>query len=431
MTEQSTSTEPAADAGYIYGGSMGWISRLLCFSAGADTQLLKYCPQYDIVKMQCLGGTVLATTVLAFLASSYAFYIVFAPNVSSVSFVWAIAACLLGMVWAAVIFNIDRFIVALTGHGDGTEKMTPREMWRAVPRICMAIVIGLTIAKPLEIRIMQTEIEAEIIKRKGELQSEYAQPALKRRDVDLEKFQRVKDELQDAVRSREAKILNLNQRTAKLEQDFVNETQGSRGNGRGYGSVAKKLEAQLNERRQELVALEATLRPEIQALDLKISKVNDEINRVNKRFEEERTVAIKDAEKFDGLINRIRIASDISPWASWLITFLLIFIEVAPILFKMMVPLSSIDYLVENQKRLSVIRRGIDVTLSLESGKDDAQHLRKAVYHEVELDIVSRIGKMKVEAELTQEQLERQKQLVIEDMKQNPSSYFERIKPAE
>ena len=56
------------------------VEGVLYFAAGVDTQLLKNCPHYDRVKEQCIGGTVLATALLAFFSSSYAFYIVFSPK---------------------------------------------------------------------------------------------------------------------------------------------------------------------------------------------------------------------------------------------------------------------------------------------------------------------------------------------------------------
>jgi len=57
------------------------ISRFLWYCAGADAEILERCPHTDRVKKEGVGGTVLATTILAFLSGSYAFYTVFGPKI--------------------------------------------------------------------------------------------------------------------------------------------------------------------------------------------------------------------------------------------------------------------------------------------------------------------------------------------------------------
>ena len=57
-----------------------------------------------------------------------------------------------GVIWGLIIFNIDRFIVASTGKGDGTEAITSGEIKAAIPRILMGMIIAITISKPVEIR---------------------------------------------------------------------------------------------------------------------------------------------------------------------------------------------------------------------------------------------------------------------------------------
>lgn len=61
-----------------------------------------------------------------------------------------------------MIFNLDRYIVASTGKGDGTEVITWAEFKNALPRLFMGCIIALTISKPLEIRIFKSEIDAKL-----------------------------------------------------------------------------------------------------------------------------------------------------------------------------------------------------------------------------------------------------------------------------
>src|SRR5689334_22758996 len=89
-------------------------TRFLWFCAGADGNLLARCPTSDWVKYQSIGGIVLATTVLAFVSASYAFYTVFSPKETTalqatLDPLTMIVSTLAGIVWSLVIFNIDRF----------------------------------------------------------------------------------------------------------------------------------------------------------------------------------------------------------------------------------------------------------------------------------------------------------------------------------
>ncbi len=205
----SVVTEPASPM-YDYELKLNWLTRALYFSAGADFQLLRYCPNYDRVKLQGIGGTVIATAMLAFISGSYAFYTVFGPNSPGrdepLSLGWFAVAVLVGLVWAAVIYNLDRFIVATTGHGDGTDEIKGHEIVKALPRILMACRIGFVISKPLEIRIMKTEIDTRLEREQAALADEYMKDAAKRRDGQIDVVMRAK---QDLAAQRDTKSLEV------------------------------------------------------------------------------------------------------------------------------------------------------------------------------------------------------------------------------
>ena len=136
---------------YNYKVEAGPIRRALWFCAGADPQLMARCPHSERVKEEGIGGVILATAFLAFASGSYALNFVFGSP-------WL--AIFAGFVWGLVIFNLDRFIITSTGHGDGTNDIGGKELLYASPRIVMAIIIGVCLSAPLEIRIFQTEIES-------------------------------------------------------------------------------------------------------------------------------------------------------------------------------------------------------------------------------------------------------------------------------
>lgn len=123
---------------------MTYIQRMLWFCAGAYQPLLKKCLT-ESNKYIGIGGTVLFTAIFAGLAAGYAMHTVFDSSY---------VAIFLAVIWALMIFNLDRYIVGTIWKGKNSF-----EEWRiALPRFFLATVLALVIAKPLELRIFEKEI---------------------------------------------------------------------------------------------------------------------------------------------------------------------------------------------------------------------------------------------------------------------------------
>src|SRR4051812_39303696 len=121
----------------------------LWWCAGAHQKLLSQFPS-EQTKYSGLGGVLLATFVLAALSSGYAIYSVFG-NV-----LWTFCFAL---VWGLIIFNFDRFLVStMRKYGVSQSK----QIWMAIPRLLLALLIGLTIARPLELKIFEKEIAVKM-----------------------------------------------------------------------------------------------------------------------------------------------------------------------------------------------------------------------------------------------------------------------------
>ncbi|PTB92450.1 DUF4407 domain-containing protein, partial [Marivirga lumbricoides] len=104
------------------------------YCSGADTETLKKCPT-DSNKYVGIGATIFFTGIFAALAAAYAFYTVF-DN--------AWAATGLGLLWGVMIFNLDRYIVS----GMRKRNRGFQELKIALPRILLAVMISVVIAKP-------------------------------------------------------------------------------------------------------------------------------------------------------------------------------------------------------------------------------------------------------------------------------------------
>lgn len=415
-------------------GSWRWfqqkISSFLCFCAGADPQILRKCPHAERVKEQGVGGVVLATATLAFCSGFYAFYTVFSPKegfalseVQQVSHMPAVlSAIVFGMLWSLMIFNLDRFIVSSAGHGDGTEKITKDEIITAIPRIIMAIMIGLVLSKPLEIRIMKTEIDARLT----EIQKDYAALLQKKDDFEYERSRKELDDKRAAlVKKRDDKQLEVSSVRDKisLQRDKVDsEADGSASGRAGEGKAFHAKKQNLEELKEQYEQVRKTNEPEIKSLEADIAELQVQIDRLvatrQTNFKENQ----KKAASQDGLMKRIQIAEEIAPIASWMLTTLLIVLEIAPIFFKMMLTIGPYDYFSENVKRIAIASRGIELKEQID-GKESVE-LKDAIYYQADTLLEHETGKLMVERALTRKAQEQFSKRIAEDIERNPEKYI-------
>ncbi|HMK24647.1 MAG TPA: DUF4407 domain-containing protein [Chitinophagaceae bacterium] len=133
------------------------ITEFLLFCSGSDKEIIAKCPKSERNKYASIGATVFLTGLLAAISSGYALYTIFRGEEYAL-----LAAIIFGLIWATVIFNLDRYIVSSL-RKEGNWK---KELLHASPRFIIAILISLVIAKPLEVRIFASRIEQQILEDK-------------------------------------------------------------------------------------------------------------------------------------------------------------------------------------------------------------------------------------------------------------------------
>lgn len=369
-TNTSTSGGPTASQDrYQYGtlADVGWFSRLLWYCAGADAQLLVRCPNSDRVKFQGLGGVVLTVGVLAFFSGSYAFYTVFSPKDatalggSGIHWPSVGTAIFFGLVWALVIFNIDRFIVSSTSKGDGTDKITWAKLANASPRIIMALIIGVCLSKPLEIKILESEVKSELEKmqkqRLAELNDASELLVANERTRIREKIDELQRRIDDGDHALEVRRLEIQQQRKNLELEAEGKTaSGSAGRGPAW-----------RDKRDNLDRMEQELDRDREALTKKSGLVNDELKEakaalaaLDDKLTADKASNLQVARHLDGLMMRIQVSHKIGGLIPLAIMLLLLAIETGPIFFKLMLTKGSYDYLEENQKRIVRAKAGIE-----------------------------------------------------------------------
>jgi hypothetical protein len=394
------------------------IMRFFWKSAGADRYILERSTYGDQIKYLCLGGIILATGLMAGLAGGYAFYTIFEPRGSALNsfrttadiagaydaihFPTLIKASLFGIFWGLIIFNIDRFIITSTGKGDGTEEITGKEIRSALPRILMGAIIALTISKPVEIRMFKTEIDVKLHEKQMEQQQIY-----KAKTDSLFNSELLKKDL--GIEKTETELKDKRERYRNLEQQYIEEARIIT-----VGPRAKAIKEQMDGLGKEIKDLEN--HPDY----LRIKKEKDEI-------EKDRAKALSVSEKhaagLDGLLERIKLAHEISGWAiSLFITLLFMAIELTPIFFKLMLIKSPYDYLEENIKELVKAEKGIEVQYNFYPEKDGIER-DKIIHHEVIRLLKEKIVILESQSELSERAIKAWKEKKAEEIKSNPDDY--------
>ena len=422
---------------YDYGDlrSVPPLSRLLWWCAGADAQLLVRCPSSDRVKFQGLGGVVLATGTLAFLSGSYAFYTVFSPKTgpaldaaaAGVHLPSFFGALLVGCVWALIIFNIERFIVSSTGKGDGTDAITLREFGQALPRIIMALIMGICLAVPLEIRILESEIEAQLqldqLQFLDVLNKQASSNVSTRRAELVAEKAAIQTRLDDAEARFQTRRREINDQRRKLEDEIA----GRSGSGiAGEGPAAKTARQNLDRMEIELDEDKAAAEKRSKGQSARLEEITQEVTKIDGGIARTESSNAAVAANQDGLLKRIQIAEKLSPTVVWMIRLLLLMIETGPIFFKMMVSKGAYDYLVENQMLVVRARAGIEPDarlLPVEGGHEEVIDLHHAVA------AIEAEGRRRFETEqiLAEELHHVFRERTRADIRQRPDDFMEQV----
>lgn len=103
-----------------------------------------------------MGGVLLSTGGLAVLSAAFAVHMALG--------VWWPFALLAGLGWGFVVVNLDRMLVVGMAH-DASLK---RNLLLGVPRMGLALVLGVVIATPLTLQVFAKEIDTEVVAMQAE-----------------------------------------------------------------------------------------------------------------------------------------------------------------------------------------------------------------------------------------------------------------------
>lgn len=120
--------------------------KIFFFFSGTSIELIKLCPESENIKYKAIGALIACTALFAMFAGGYAHLMIF--------FNWYFAI-LFGFFWGLIILSIDRYLV-LTMRKSG---IWQKDIIYASPRIILAIIIAVSISRPIELRLFAAEID--------------------------------------------------------------------------------------------------------------------------------------------------------------------------------------------------------------------------------------------------------------------------------
>src|SRR5829696_3435288 len=128
--------------------------------AGARPDVLAAAPGAR-AKFVALGGVLLSTGGLAAVSAAFGVHMALG--------VWWPLALVVGLGWGAVVVNLDRMLLVGMAHDSSLK----RNLVLAVPRVALALVLGVVVATPLTLQVFHKEIDSEIVTMQSEAADAY------------------------------------------------------------------------------------------------------------------------------------------------------------------------------------------------------------------------------------------------------------------
>ena len=424
----------------------GWLNEFLWICAGANREVLRQCPT-DYAKYAGTGGTILFTAIMAAISGGYAISFVFQDAPLYVPFGF-------GIIWGLMIFNLDRFMVN-TMYSDGKHTISKVEFLGGLPRIILAIFLGIVISTPIEIRIFQDKIKSQLIIDQGKVGDDVrkAHDLLYQQRKDIEdQISTRNNQLTDLRAGRldgvSGRVADKEKELKEAENRLYNETNGDGiTKKKGYGPAAKQLENQVNRLKGELANLrleekqnnannQTYIRQRTVSGQNEIDEYNRRLVEVDKKIAEVEKEGSEGQKALTGFCAQINALNEIASFsenmslflARLFISLLFIAIEVIPTLFKMMVASGPYDdYLraemhrirVLSDKRISDLNDDVNTEVQISTTKNKERLEAEVLANK---EVMERIAK--AQAELLQTAIDKWREEELAKIKENPSAYI-------
>jgi hypothetical protein len=232
-------------------------------------------------------------------------------------------------------------------------------LWMAIPRMALALLIGLTIARPLELKIFEKEIA---VKMQENLHHKIQNnDSLLLAETTLQ-MQTAESERQRLTTRKQA----IEDTLSRLQSAYVQEADGTGGSGqRGIERLTHlKMDAYNNAKAQYT--------PELSDIDKGIKSQDSILTAAKSGMEGKRSDYEKMAIANMGFLERNKALSDLSDeessvwWTSFLLSLLIILVEIGPVLSKLIMPVGPYDIALAKEELLQMAQSENDIRKSKE-----------------------------------------------------------------
>ena len=307
---------------------MNKIDQFFLFCSGAYLPLIKEAPS-EKNKYVGIGASIFFTALFATIAMG------FALASSFDQLVWVI---LLSLFWGLMIFNLDRYIISSIKK----EKDTRRNLYRAIPRLLLATMISIVIAKPLELKLFEQEIADELVRARNVEKVQLVDSINSKLEHSIEKL------------NKEAQSLNDNLEVYQNRRDQLRTIAQEEADGTG-GSKQRNLGPIYELKNKGLIQAQN----ELEAYRL---QVINEVNNIDQAKDSLRTSAQLAIVKLylpqsEGIAAQLHALNSLSTrsntiwWAVFFINLLFVIVECTPIILKTITPYGPFDVLLQRKEQ--------------------------------------------------------------------------------
>lgn len=327
------------------------IQRFFIICSGADKGLIKQCPT-EWNKYSIIGALILLTASLSFVSGTYFLSFVFSDKVTGKIEVNWLQSCAFGLLWASLIFSLDRtIIVSLKKTG-----VFKQEIKQGSIRIVLAIFIGIVIATPVELKLFENEIKAKVEENNN----------IRKKDIIIRNNENLVQQLQP-LKQRLSDLQKIKDDYSRADSICTAEIEGLSATGKiGKGPAWQEKENSRQDKKKEWGKVESEydlLQAQIKNLTNRQPSSKDNDNKSN----------------IDGPEARVKALYQLSG-LHWFVTLLFILIECLPVISKLMTKrgpydeiLDRTEYEIMIEQKEIISRKNSEINELLVKGEEAAK----------------------------------------------------------
>lgn len=309
------------------------LSRFFLWCAGSDQEVLEHCTRAERIKHIGFGSLVIIPSVLAFISMSFALSTVeIISNHLSIQIIG-------GLIWAAIIFSFDRFIVSTHRKKKNNREELNNPAFYL--RLSFAFILGIIISHPLVLIYFDGSIDDQLIANEQIYKAEIAQ------DYDLKiSANNIKifywDSLlleKESARNQQALVVSQEIDGEILSQKGQNLTTGLRGKGPAAEEKIKHLKQ---------------LQDDLDQLKLKASEKQTQLTKEIEDLRDKKAFALanyqpsKDYLKRELALQQLKAANPLVAVTQWFLITLFVLVDILPFIFKTFAPYGMYDKLLSD-----------------------------------------------------------------------------------